>query len=153
MHIINLLLQGEVYVCEICGFLSSEKHRIIRHENGMADLEGPSVQVGDKVQIYTRVWGKDGVSSARSEQPEEWMVQSLWYSKGDGHFHEHQLLVGLKKEIGICGKSFFMIPHKEFLLWREGDEKKLIEAGLINPAVIESLNFFQRMLRAFAVAK
>ena len=125
------------FICEICGLIAYSEVMEV-HENHVLELQKPDVQVGDKVKIFQNCWRKDPDWKnerfvGMSQESLEYTVVKLYYNVN----HELNILLrrnpeekrGWRPGDKICMTMF--ISYNEFLLWREGDRKKLEEAGLI----------------------
>ena len=147
---------GLYFGCSICGLISKSKKEVEECEViGIA--EKPDVKLGDVVLLYQNAWVGNRFIGM-TDKPEPHTVTSLYYAapgtclSPPRKFQRpniHQLCIHLSqfapggnepvRELRAGDKyggfSRIDMTYAEFILWREGDKKKLGSAGLVGETV------------------
>ncbi len=145
MYTINLPFGRKRFVCDMCGYMSSDEDRLRGHE-AIGVAETTELQAGETVEMFDRCWQGDrfiGLSEVR----ESWRVEAIFYSEPGFVTMEpmyphdplppHTLCVMLFLSLHSGRPVFRKISYRDLQLWQEGDRAKLLAAGLIKELTIK----------------
>ena len=136
-----------IFVCEICGNTSENRHRIEECEL-VKPWEESDVKAGEEVLIYGNTWQNERFVGI-SKIPKNFVITSLFYAGRDSAVlgkqqpKRHQLCVTLSRRINGGISSIYSLTFSEFSLWREKDE---VDGGDYKESLVE------RCLRIFRTA-
>ncbi len=139
MHIVPMRY-GDLCICTICG--NSSRHKVtIEKCEALGVDESTQLAVGQTVQIYREVF-KGRMPIGLTKDPENWEIGGVYHLQSHtlntrwpyNTLKPHTLMIGLVQKIGASTTISIALPHRDFLLWEEGNLEKLRQAGLFPPA-------------------